>query len=239
MTIIRGKPTQGQHIVLEQGEVLKSLDNNQFGTLDSTNVDRQIGQPKQCWKNEYFRRIKLILKSELNSGNTINAINTYAVPSIVYGFQVIDWTITELDKVDRGTRRLLQQYHSLHIQSDVTRLYIPRRDGGRGLANICELFKNTIINFSIYLSNSNEELLTMALHWQQVRRDKSLHQRAAQYCDELSIDLDTIRLLSKETRKQRIQDGKDKQKVTRSDEESNAWPTPSALECPRNRWKTF
>ena len=42
-------------------------------------------------RNEYFIRIKKILKSELNSKNTITAINTFAVPAISYGFAILDW----------------------------------------------------------------------------------------------------------------------------------------------------
>jgi len=39
----------------------------------------------------------MILKSELNSKNPINAINSYAVPSQAMDFPVLDWSITELE----------------------------------------------------------------------------------------------------------------------------------------------
>ena len=84
----------------------------------------------------------MILKSELNSQNSINAINMYAVPTMTYSIPILNWTKTELEVVDRENRKLLQQYHFMHIQSDVTRLYIPQRNVGRGLINICENYKN-------------------------------------------------------------------------------------------------
>ena len=46
---------------------------------------------------------------------------------------MLNWTITELEIIDRKTRKMLQQYHAAHSQSDVTRLYIRRKKGGRGL----------------------------------------------------------------------------------------------------------
>ena len=42
-------------------------------------------------RKEYKRRIKLVLKSDLNTRNKIAAINTLAVPVILYSCGVIDW----------------------------------------------------------------------------------------------------------------------------------------------------
>ena len=95
----------------------------------------------------------MILKSELSSKHTFEAINSYAIPALSYGFPVLDWTITELIKIDREIPKMLQQYHAMHSQSDVTRLYLPRKNGRRGLINITNHCKNAIINFSSYLLN--------------------------------------------------------------------------------------
>ena len=40
---------------------------------------------KDKFKNEHFRRAKLILKSELNERNKIMALNTWAVSILRYG----------------------------------------------------------------------------------------------------------------------------------------------------------
>ena len=42
---------------------------------------------------EYYRRLKLILKSKLNGRNIILAINTWAVAVIRYGAGIIDWNM--------------------------------------------------------------------------------------------------------------------------------------------------
>ena len=44
----------------------------------------------------YKRRIKLVLKSELNARNKIAAINTLAVPVILYTYGVTDWKLDEI-----------------------------------------------------------------------------------------------------------------------------------------------
>ena len=108
----------------------------------------------------------MILKSELSSKHTFEAINSYAIPALSYGFPVLDWTITELIKIDREIRKMLQQYHAMHSQSDVTRLYLPRKNGGRRLINITNHYKNAKINFSSYLLNSEEQFLKLTSNWQ-------------------------------------------------------------------------
>ena len=51
--------------------------------------------------NNTYSKSLMLLKSELNSLSTISAINSYAVPSLSYEFAVLDWTVTELETVDR------------------------------------------------------------------------------------------------------------------------------------------
>ena len=58
-------------------------------------------------RKEYNRRIKLVLKSELNTRNKIAAINTPAVPIILYGYGVIDWKLDEIQDLDKMTGKQL------------------------------------------------------------------------------------------------------------------------------------
>ena len=56
-------------------------------------------------RKEYKRRIKLVLKSELNARKKIAAINTLPVPIILYSHGVIDWKLDEIQDLDRMTRK--------------------------------------------------------------------------------------------------------------------------------------
>ena len=47
-------------------------------------------------QKEYKRRVKLVLKSELNATNKITAINTLAVLVIVYSYGIINWKLDEI-----------------------------------------------------------------------------------------------------------------------------------------------
>ena len=92
---------------------------------------------------------------------------------------------------------MLQQYHAMHSQSDVTRLYLPRNNGGRGLINITNHYKNVIINFRTYLLNSEEQFLKLTTNWQVTCGEKFMHQKAQQYCDETGHDIQQLATMRK------------------------------------------
>ena len=46
-----------------------------------------------------------ILKSKLNGGNIIKAINSWAVPVVRYTAGIIDWIQAELKDIDRKNRK--------------------------------------------------------------------------------------------------------------------------------------
>ena len=144
--------------------------------LQSNVIDKKGMRNK--FRTKYFERVKKILKSSLNSKTTIQALNTYAVPSLSYGFVVLDWSITELEEVDRQTRNVLRQHHMLHLHSDVDRIYTARKKGGRGLINITDLYKNQIINYSRYLKSSTKQLVTLVSTSQTRKGAKFIHYKA-------------------------------------------------------------
>ena len=63
---------------LEEGEGYKYLD-----ILEAYDIKNE--EMKNSVSKEYFRRIKKILKSQLNGGNVVNAINSKAAATIRYG----------------------------------------------------------------------------------------------------------------------------------------------------------
>ena len=101
----------------------------------------------------------MVLKSQLNSANKLEAINTLAVPVVTYSFNVINWTLQELAKLDTKTRKSLTMYKMHHPKSDVDRLYLPRTEGGRGLIQLEFSYKSTTIGLDKYLQETQDTLL--------------------------------------------------------------------------------
>ena len=53
-----------------------------------------------------------------------------------YGAGIISWRESELKSIDRKTRKYLTMYGAMHPKSDVDRLYMKRKEGGRGLISV-------------------------------------------------------------------------------------------------------
>jgi hypothetical protein len=56
-------------------------------------------------KQEYNRRLRMILKSELNARNKITAIGALAVPVLGYSFGIINWRIEDIKKLTEKPER--------------------------------------------------------------------------------------------------------------------------------------
>ena len=116
-------------------------------------------QVKKKAASEYTKRVRKVLKSKLNGGNSIRAINSWAVPVIRYTAGIVDWTQAELEDFDRKTRKLMTANHALHPQSDVDRLYLPRQTGGRGLLQVKQTVEEEKRALNDYIRNSTENYL--------------------------------------------------------------------------------
>ena len=63
----------------------------------------------------------------------------------------VSWRISELQAIDRKSRKLFTMYGALHPKSDVDRLYIPKKEGGRGLISIADCVVLAIRGLEVYV----------------------------------------------------------------------------------------
>ena len=55
----------------------------------------------------------------------VSLLNTFTVPAISCGCQILDWSITELEIIDWETRKVLKRNKFLNIHSDNHQVYLP------------------------------------------------------------------------------------------------------------------
>ena len=162
----KGKLASTGNIVIDDDTEIQELD--QEGVYKYLGVDESDGiqhsKMKEKIRKEYNRRVRLILRTELNGRNKIEAINSLAVPVVQYSFGIIDWKISELKKIDTKTRKLLNMHKMLHPKADVERLYIPRKDGGRGLIDVETAFKTATIGLDHYLKHKGQYPMQLLEH---------------------------------------------------------------------------
>ena len=80
-------------------------------------------------EKECYRRARAILKTELNTANRIEAINTLAMPVVQYSFNVINWNLKDLRRLGTKIRKMLTCYKMHHPKADKDRLYLSRTEG--------------------------------------------------------------------------------------------------------------
>ena len=101
----RGKKVSAEGIPLNDNQVIQDLDQAEMYKYLEMGEEEGVQHHKMKVKirKEYKRRIKLVLKSELNARNKIATINTLVVPVILYSYGVIDWKLDEIQDLDRMT----------------------------------------------------------------------------------------------------------------------------------------
>ena len=100
--------------------------------------------------------MRKIWSSELSAYNKHLAHNTFALPVLTPTFGILDWTIREIENLDITTRKILNMTGNFNRNSDIDRLYLPRRNGGRGLKNVKTLYESRIISISQHLKLNRE-----------------------------------------------------------------------------------
>ena len=111
---------------------------------------------------EHIRRLRKVLKSKLNGENLVPGVNTSPVSLLRYSAAFVSWRKNEMQAIDKKTRKLFTIYGALHPKSDVDRLYIPRKEGGRGLISIEDCVELAIRGLEVYVHGSEERLIQAA-----------------------------------------------------------------------------
>ena len=115
---------------------------------------------KEKVKSEYTRRVKKLLRSQLNWGNVIAGMNAWTVGIIRYGAGVLDWMKEQLESIDIKVKKLMTMNGRLHPRGNVGGFHLARKLGGSGLISCKECVNMEVQSLGKYLSESEEWMLT-------------------------------------------------------------------------------
>lgn len=206
VTMVKGKIAKRESVKLEKQLEIKELKDEELykylGFEERAGIEE--GTVKEKIKKEYFRRVRLILESQLTCKNKFIAIKTYALPVISYGFGIINWKASEIQKLDRKTRKMLTLNKLHHPKADVERLYLPRCEGGRGMCNIEDTYKQTVVGLAKYLEiKVNDRLLAQVRRRDIENGKESLITKAQKFLQEVNLNVENM--LGKEQDKKETQ----------------------------------
>ena len=154
----KGKICKVSWYKLPNGKVIKSLQEGESykykGILEA---DKFLEEKMKLniWK-EYFRRLRKVLKSKLNGGNLVRGVNTWPVSLLRCSAEFLCWRKSELQAIDRKTKKFFTIYGALHPKSDVDRLYIPRKEEERGSISTEDCVELAIRGLEVYVYGSEE-----------------------------------------------------------------------------------
>ena len=171
-TFITGTLKYTTSIVIDTDTKIKELDQEEtYKYLRTKKVDGiQHGKMKEKIRKECYRRVRGVLKSELNAKNKLEAINTLAIHVETYSLNVVNWNLDEIKRIDRKIRKLMTLNRIHHPKADMSRMYIPRKEGGRGMTNLEMAYKTTTIGLNSCLQSSGDRMLHAVL-----QHEKKLH----------------------------------------------------------------
>ena len=100
-----------------------------LGMLESNVFD--VTQMKLVVQQQFNQRSRTTFQTQLNFGHKVRGINMFAVQIMHYGAALLDWSTTELNKLNVKFRMILSMNGVHHFKGDVDRLYLPSHLGGR------------------------------------------------------------------------------------------------------------
>lgn len=172
----KGKISTSANITVENNCSIKTLEPGE--AYKYLGIDEGDGIQHVAMKDklvqEYRRRVRLILQTELNGRNKILAIGALAVPVLQYSFCILDWTLKELKDIDRKTRKLLTIHKMHHPRADVQRLYVSRKQGGRGLCQVEGAYKTAMIGTAEYIRLKENDKFVNTIKVSDQNRPKTL-----------------------------------------------------------------
>ena len=146
-------PNQDKIRTLAENETNKYLGILEVDTIKQVEMKNKI-------QKEYLRRTRKLLETKFSSRNLIKGINTCVVPLVRYSGPFLKWTRDELKQMDERTRKIMIMHKALHPRDDVDRLYVSRKEGGRGLASIEDPVDTSIQRLEDYIEKHDGRLIT-------------------------------------------------------------------------------
>ena len=191
----RGKMVKGEGLKVLQ-ERMKTLEPDQEEMYKFLGVEQADGiKTKKVYervKVEMTKRLKLLMKSELNDENLIQAINSKIVPVAAYPMNVCKMTKGELNELDQIVKRELRKNDMLGRQASDERLYLKRDQGGRGLKSMRDVYAETRTRVACYMCKSNNKWIQAAWHRETIKETNTIIDEAVKAMMEIDKTLEFV-----------------------------------------------
>ena len=99
-------------------------------------------------------------------------IKLLVIPVVKYNFDIINWMLTEIKKMDTKVRKLKTCHRIHHPIADTECLYVRRENGGRCLIQKELTYKITTIRLKKYLDTTTDWMIQLVDTHEKQRKKK-------------------------------------------------------------------
>ena len=107
---------------------------------------------------------------------------------VQYSFNIINWTLRELRKIDTKIRKLLTYYKMNHPKADKDQFYLPRTEGGRSVIQLELTYKTTTTGLHKYLQTTKDWMMELFGKHENSKKLSSIAEEIGKYTRELNIE---------------------------------------------------
>ena len=125
-------------------------------------------------RNEVKERAKMLVETKLNDANLIRAINEKVIPVVAYPMNVCQFNKGELIELEQVVKRELRSRNMLGRQGSDERLYLKRKDSGRRLKSMRDVYKETRLRVTCYMDKSTNEWIKVAWKRETLKNENSM-----------------------------------------------------------------
>ena len=180
---------------IDEQQLIKSLtEDSQYkflGVLES--VKQEDSLVLESAERVYLQRLSVIWSSPLSDHHKVVATNQFALPVLVYFMWTQVWPITELQKLDRESRKIMVENGGKHPLGTSDLLYLPRKVGGRGLKSIEAEYKLAKVKAAVRLYNNSDPTMQLVRQFEEKARRTGRHSLigdAQRFAEELGMKLE-------------------------------------------------
>ena len=187
-----GKMVKGEGLqVLE--ERMKTMDPDENEIYKFLGIEQADGIRMKAMyervKEEVAKRMKIIVKAELNDENLIKAINIKVIPVAAYVMNICKFNVSELKELNQIIKRKLRGRSMLGRQASDERLYLKREKGGRGLKSMMDVYKETRLRVACYMAKSTNRWIEVAWMRETMKEENAIVMESIKTMEEVGVRL--------------------------------------------------
>ena len=103
------------------------------------------------------------------------------MPVTQYSFNIINWTLEDLRRIDTKIRKLLTYYKMHHPKDNKAQLYLTRTEGGRSLIQTKITYKKITIGLHKYLQTTKELMIELVRKHEKSKNLYSIAKESRKY----------------------------------------------------------